>query len=154
MNGVIKVKKIHPCYYALFSTIIPIVKYYVQVQVQELLLQLQVQLVPLLVLVTLTVWVLVCVMESLSLLVLVAVLVWVWVCVMVGELVLVVSTLTLVLGDPMLEMLTEEEGIRGIRNLPEISLLSIPLKPEKIMNLLFILIHIGLSEIWVTFSNS
>ena len=98
---------------------------------QELLTQLQVQLVPLLVLVLVTVCVLVCVMESLSLLVLVAVLVTVWVCEVVGELVLVVSMLTLVLGDPMPEMLTEEEGNRGIRNLlSETNLLRIPLKPK------------------------
>ena len=97
---------------------------------QELFTQLQVQLVPLLVLVLVTVWVFVCVMESLSLLVLVAVLVTVWVCEVVGELVLVVSMLTLVLGDPMPEMLTEEEGNRGIRNLSGINLLRIPLKPK------------------------
>ena len=97
---------------------------------QELFTQLQVQLVPLLVLVLVTVWVLVCLMESLSLLVLVAVLVTVWVCEVVGELVLVVSTLTLVLGDPMPEMLTEEEGNRGIRNLSETNLLRIPVKPK------------------------
>ena len=38
--------------------------------------------------------------------------------------------LTLVLGDPMPEMLTEEEGNRGIRNLSETNLLRIPLKPK------------------------